>query len=177
MKFSGYLLIYSSSKNQLIRFWERSGQRSRSRLRKGQKRIFVITLSVFVRFIWNQRQNVHFSIPYPLIWWQMCCWRRYALYRVVCMYVCYQLFSKTSWTELREIFRDDLSSSKDQLIKFWERSGQRSRSRSQKGQKRIFVITHSVFVRFIWNQRQNVHFWIPILWYGDKCGVGEGMPL
>ena len=94
----------------------------------------------------------------------------------VCMYVCYQLFSKTTrpncikfsgmighhprtnqldfvsdqvkgqgqghekvknyWTELHEIFRDDLSSSKDQLIRFWEQSGQRSRSR--KGQKRIF---------------------------------------
>ena len=86
----------SSSKDQLIRFWERSGQRSRSRSRKGQKRIFVIMRSVFVRFIWNQRQNVHFSIHYPLIWWQMWCWQRYALYRVVCMYVCYQLFSKTT---------------------------------------------------------------------------------
>ena len=80
------------------------------------------------------------------------------------MYVCYQLFSKTTepncmkfsgmichhprtnrldfgsdqvkgqgqghkkvmnyWTELHEIFRDDLSSSKDQSIRFWERSGQ-----------------------------------------------------
>ena len=68
----------SSSKDQSIRFWERSGQRTRSRSRKGQKRIFVITCSVFVRFIWNQCQNVHFSIPYPLIWWQMWRWQRYA---------------------------------------------------------------------------------------------------
>ena len=87
-----------------------------------------------------------------------------------CMYVCYQIFSKTTglncmkfsgmichhprtnrldfgsdqvkgqgqghkkvkyyWTELHEIFRDDLSSSKNQSIRFWERSDQRSRSRS-----------------------------------------------
>ena len=107
----------------------------------------------------------------------------------VCIYVCYQLFSKITrpncmkfsgmicqhprtnrldfgsdqvkgqgqghegfknyWTELHEIFRDDLSSYKDQSIRFWERSGQRSRSRSRKGQKRILVITRSVFVQFI----------------------------
>ena len=54
---------------------------------------------------------------------------------------------KNYWSELHELFRDDLSSSKDQSIKFWERSGQKSRS--QKGQKIIFVITLSVFVRFI----------------------------
>ena len=47
-------------------------------------------------------------------------------------------------SELHEIFRDDLPSSKDQLIRFWEQSGQRSRSR--KGQKFIFVIMCSVFV-------------------------------
>ena len=34
------------------------------------------------------------------------------------------------WLELHEIFRDDLSSSKDQSIRFWKRSGQRSRPRS-----------------------------------------------
>ena len=76
---------------------------------------------------------------------------------LVCMYVCYQLFSKTTglncmkfsgmicyhprtnqldfggeqvkvknyWTKLHEIFRDDLSSSKDQSVRFWEQSGQR----------------------------------------------------
>ena len=54
---------------------------------------------------------------------------------------------KNYWTELHEIFRGDLSSSKDQAIRFWERSDQRSRLR--KGQKRVFVITRSVFVRFI----------------------------
>ena len=31
---------------------------------------------------------------------------------------------KNYWTELHEIFRDDLSSSKDQSIRIWERSGQ-----------------------------------------------------
>ena len=57
------------------------------------------------------------------------------------MYVCIlPTFLKNYWTELHEIFRDDLSSSKDQSIRFWEQSGQRSRSRSQKGQKHIFVI-------------------------------------
>ena len=64
----------------------------------------------------------------------------------ICMYVCMLVcmlptFLKNYWTELHEIFRDDLSSSKDQSITSWERSGQRSRSRSRKGQKRIFVIT------------------------------------
>ena len=44
-------------------------------------------------------------------------------------------FLKSYWTELNEIFRDDLSLSKDQSIRFWERSGQRSRSRLRKGQK------------------------------------------
>ena len=53
----------------------------RSRSLKGQKHILVITRSVFVRFIWNQHQNFHFAIPYPLIWWQMRRWRRYALYQ------------------------------------------------------------------------------------------------
>ena len=37
---------------------------------------------------------------------------------------------KNYWAELHEIFRDDLSPSKDQSIKVWERSGQRPRSRS-----------------------------------------------
>ena len=48
---------------------------------------------------------------------------------------------KNYWTKLHENFRDDLSSSKDQSNRFWEWSGQRSRS--QKGQQLIFVITHS----------------------------------
>ena len=68
-------------------------------------------------------------------------WRRYALYRVVCLYVCMYVlptFLKNYWTKLHEIFSDDWSSSKDQLIRFLEQSCQRSRSRSRKGQKRIF---------------------------------------
>ena len=69
---------------------------------------------------------------------------------------------KNYWTELHEIFRDDLSSSKDQSIRFCEQSSQRSRSRSRKGQKHIFVIARSVFVRFIRNQRQNVHLFNPL---------------
>ena len=39
---------------------------------------------------------------------------------------------KNCWTKLHEIFRDDMSSSKDQSINFWERSGQRSRSHHEK---------------------------------------------
>ena len=71
-----------------------------------------------------------------LIWWQMWRWRRYALYRVVCMYLCMlPTLLKNTWTELHEIFRGDLSSSKDQLTRFWEQSGQRSRSRSRRSQK------------------------------------------
>ena len=161
----------SSSKDQSIRFWERSDQRSRSRSRKGLKNIF---LSYEL-----QCQNVHFSIPYPLIWWQMWRWRRYALYRVVCMYVCMYLakgqglWTEGAWnlqgwfvmiqgpslrflirskvkvkvrswkiqnysTKFHEIFRDDLSSSKDQLIRFWERSGQRWTSGYEKV-KNVFL--------------------------------------
>ena len=98
------------------------------------------------------------------------------IYLLVCMYVCYQIFSKTTgpnfiklsgmichhsrtnrldfgsnqvkgqghekvknfWTKLHEIFSDNLSSSKNQSITFWEQSGQRSRSRSWKGQKHTF---------------------------------------
>ena len=124
----------SSSKDQSIRFWEWSGQRSRPRSWKGQKRIFVLTSSVFVRLIWNQCQNVHFSIPYPLIWWKMWRWWRYARYRVDCMYVSMlpnflkKLLGRIAWN-----FRDDLPLSKDQSIRFWEQSGQRSSS--WKGQK------------------------------------------
>ena len=37
------------------------------------------------------------------------------------LYVCMlPTFLKNYWTELNEIFRDELLSSKDQLIKFWE---------------------------------------------------------
>ena len=52
------------------------------------------------------------------------------------LHVCMLLtFLKNNWTKLNEIFRNDLLASKDQSIRFWERSGQRSRSRSQKDQK------------------------------------------
>ena len=122
--------------NWHVDYWPLSegfrGEGNSIRSWKGKKLIFAITRPVFVRFIWNQLQNVHFSITYPLIWWQMWRWQRYAPYRVVCMYVCMlPTFLKNYWTELHEIFRGDLSSSKDQSIRFWERSGQRSRSRSR----------------------------------------------
>ena len=67
------------------------------------------------------------------------------VYLFIGLYVCMlPTFLKNYWTELHEIFRDDLSSSKDQSIRFWERSGQKSSSRSRKGQTLIFVITRSV---------------------------------
>ena len=46
--------------------------------------------------------------------------------------------------------------------------GQRSRSRSQKGQKHILVMTRSIFVRYIWNQRQKVCFSIPYPLIGQR---------
>ena len=73
------------------------------------------------------------------------------------LYVCMlPTFLKNYWTELHEIFRDDLSSSKDRSIRFWERSDQMSRSRSRKGQKLLDRIVMNV-LRFSsdssWNQR------------------------
>ena len=39
----------------------------------------------------------------------------------VCMHACMlPTFHKNYWTELHKIFRDDLSSSEDQSIRFWE---------------------------------------------------------
>ena len=90
-----------------------------------------------------------------VMFWSECI---YLFMLLVCMYVYYQLFSKTTgpncmkssgiichhpgtnrldfgsdqvkgqgheglknyWTELHEIFRDDLSLSKDQSVRFWE---------------------------------------------------------
>ena len=81
------------------------------------------------------------SLPEPakVMFWSACIYL--FIYWFVCMHVCMlPTFLKNYFTDLHEIFRDDLSSSKDQSIRFYERSGQRSRSRSQKGQKRIFTI-------------------------------------
>ena len=80
---------------------------------------------------------------------------------------------KNYWTELHEIFRDDLSSSKDQSIRFWEQSGHRSRSR--KGQKRIFVITCSVFVRIHMKPTPNCSLFNSLSSDMVTCGVGEGI--
>ena len=152
-----------------------------------------------------------FTFQFPILWYGDKCSVGKGMHSTewfVCMFVCYQLFSKTTrpncmkfsgmlchhprtnrldfgsdqakgqgqgheglknyLTELHEIFRDDLSSSKDRMIKFWKWSRQRSRSRSQKGQKHILVITHSVFVRFIWNQCQKVHFSTPYPLIGQR---------
>ena len=82
---------------------------------------------------------------------------------------------KNYWTELHEIFRDDLSSSKDQSVRFWEWSGQRSRLRSRKGQKLIFVIILSFrLIHMKYNAKMST-FQFLILWYGNRCVFGEGM--
>ena len=76
------------------------------------------------------------------------------------LYVCMlPAFLKNCWTELHEIFRDDLSSSKDQSIRFWERSGQRSRSRSQKGQN-YWTELHEIFRDELSSSKdQLIRFW------------------
>ena len=70
------------------------------------------------------------------------------IYWFLCVYVCSQLFSKTTGLNCMR-FSGMICIIQGQSIRFWERSGQRSRSRSRKGLKHIFVITRSVFVRFI----------------------------
>ena len=59
----------SSSKDQLIRFL--GNDQVKGQGQEEVKNVFCQTCSVFVWFIWNQCRNFHFSIPYPLIWWQM----------------------------------------------------------------------------------------------------------
>ena len=68
-------------------------------------------------------------------------------------------FSQNYWTKLHEIFRDDLSSSKDQLIRFWGRSGQRSRSLSGKGQN-YWTELHEIFRNDLSSSKnQSIIFW------------------
>ena len=53
------------------------------------------------------------------MFWSTC------IYLFIGLYACMlPTFLKNYWTELHEIFRNDLSSFKDQSIKFWEWSGQ-----------------------------------------------------
>ena len=61
------------------------------------------------------------------------------IYWFVCML---PTFLKNYWTELHEIFRDDLSSSKDQSIRFWEQSGQRSKTTGLNCMKFSGMICH-----------------------------------
>ena len=107
--------------------------------------------------MWNQRQNVQFSIPYPLIC-PIIWWRHYSSL-LVCMYV--TNFSQKLLDRIARNFQGWFVIIQGQSIIVWERSGQKLRSRSQKGKKCILVIKHSVFVQFIWNQPQNVQFSIP----------------
>ena len=76
-----------------------------------------------------------FTFQFPILWYGDKCGVGEGVRSTewfVCMYVCIlPTFLKNYWTELHEIFRDDLSWSKDQSIRFWEWSGQRSRSRSR----------------------------------------------
>ena len=69
------------------------------------------------------------------------------------------IFLKNYGTEFHEIFRDDLSSSKDQSIKFWKQSGLRSRSRSQKGQN-YWNELHEIFRNDLSSSKdQLIRFW------------------
>ena len=58
MRFSG--MVCHLLRGQSVRFWERSGQRSKSRSRKGQKCIFVITCSVSSNS-YETNASVHFN--------------------------------------------------------------------------------------------------------------------
>ena len=72
------------------------------------------------------------------------------------LYVCMlPTFLKNYWAELHEIFRDDLSSSKDQSIRFWERLGQRS----CKGQN-YWTELHEIFRDDLSSSKdQSIRFW------------------
>ena len=122
--------------------------------------IFVIMRSVFVRFIWNQRQNVHFSIPYALIC-QRSRSRSWKGQKHI-LVIARSVFFRFIWNECQKVH----FSIPYPLI------GQRSRS--QKGQKHILVITRSVLVRFIWNQCQNVHFSILYPLIGQRSRSQKG---
>ena len=80
-------------------------------------------------------------------------------YVFIGLYVCVLPTSlKNYWTELHEINRDDLSSSKDQSIRFWERSGQRSRS--QKKVKNYWTKLHEIFRDDLSSSKdQSIRFW------------------
>ena len=116
-----------------------------SRSRKSQKYILVITHSAFIRFIWNQCENVHFSIQRS---------RSQKGQKHILVTTC-SFFVRLIWNQRQNVH----------FLIPYNLIGRRSRS--QKGQKHILAITSSVFVRFKWNQRQKVHFSFPypLIWW------------
>ena len=66
-------------------------------------------------------------------------------------------FLKNYWTEFHEIFKDDLSSPKDQLIIFWERSGQ---GQGYEGLKNYWTELHEIFRHDLSSSKdQSIRFW------------------
>ena len=77
------------------------------------------------------------------------------IYLLVCMHVCCQLFSKIAGPNCMKFFRDDLSSSKDQLIRFWERSGQ-----GHEKVKNYWTELHGIFRDDLSSSKdQSIRFW------------------
>jgi len=73
------------------------------------------------------------------------------MYLFIYLFICV-LFAKLKkyLTELHEIWWDDCLLSGDQLMRFWDRSGQRSRVKGQE-QVKIFRRTQKVLNRIAWN--------------------------
>ena len=62
---------------------------------------------------------------------------------------------KNYWTEMHEIFKDDLPSFKDQYIRFWERSGQ-----GHKKVKNYSTELHEIFRDDLSSSKnQSIRFW------------------
>ena len=69
----------------------------------------------------------------------------WAVYLLVCMYVCMSpTFLKNYWTELHEIFRDDLSSSKDQSIRYVS-DQVKGQGQGHEGLKNYWTELHEIF--------------------------------
>ena len=70
-------------------------------------------------------------------------------------------FLKNYWTELREIFRDDLSSSKDQLINFGsdQVKGQ-GQGHGHKKAKNYWTELHEIFRDYLSSSKDHsIRFW------------------
>ena len=132
------------------------GQRSRSRSRKRQKLIFVITLSVFIWFIWNQRQYVHFSIPYPLIGQRSRSRSHKGQKHILVITLSFHTIhmKPTPKGSLLNSLSSDRSKVKIKVTK---------RSKTYLGHNTLSFRHMKPTPKFL------------ILWYGNRCGFGEGM--